>query len=324
MLEWMYSLRVELPPDLSTESLRVVRDDYYHRTLWDHAAEDGRIDVCEFLKSRGLLDMIEEPSGLELGWTPLHRALAEKNENTARWLIDHTANVNAIDPLGCTVFYYACEGMNATFMEELAAKVAPEHLARPDDIDRSPMRAAFICNQHHYLAIVRMLILRGVPVRPHNFPASRPDNFPVSFVDENLLPRRRTVLDSIQADLHLNDTIFLGHVLAAGVHAPDATPAYTKTSTTATTKRVRTQRPDGSFSAPVVVPCEPRQVITATPTTTISSTQQPANQLPKLRGFGNSEVRMAVASYLGVRPAAELGRLRAAHEVLAEMPEEEY
>ena len=43
----------------------------------------------------------------------------------------------------------------------------------------------------------------------------------------------------------------------------------------------------------------------------------PENHLPKLRGFRNSEVRMAIAGFLGVRPAAELGRLRAARDVVA-------
>ena len=41
------------------------------------------------------------------------------------------------------------------------------------------------------------------------------------------------------------------------------------------------------------------------------------NHLPKLRGFRNSEVRMAIAGFVGVRPAVELGRLRAARDVVA-------
>ena len=46
------------------------------------------------------------------------------------------------------------------------------------------------------------------------------------------------------------------------------------------------------------------------------------NQLQKLRGFGNTKVRMDIAGYLGVREALELGRLRAARDVLAALPEE--
>ena len=88
---------------------------------------------------------------------------------------------------------------------------------------------------------------------------------------------------------------------------------------------MRTQRPDGGWSAPVSVPCEPRLVVTAMPTLRRSArTAAPApleNQLPKLRGFRNSEVRMEIAGYLGVRPAAELALLRAARDALAALPE---
>ena len=64
------------------------------------------------------------------------------------------------------------------------------------------------------------------------------------------------------------------------------------------------------------VPCEPRLVVTAV------ATDEPAaarveNHLPKLRGHGNSRARMAIAGFVGVRPAAELGRLRAARDVVA-------
>ena len=122
------------------------------------------------------------------------------------------------------------------------------------------------------------------------------------------------------ADLKLNGHTFLGQFLAGGVHAPTTTtPTYTTTTTTATTKRVRTQQPDGSWSAPVSVPCEPRLVVTAAPTLRRSArtAARLENHLPKLRGFRNSEVRMEIAGYLGVRPAAELGLLRAARDVLA-------
>ena len=35
-----------------------------------------------------------------------------------------------------------------------------------------------------------------------------------------------------------------------------------------------------------------------------------------MRGHRNLRVRMAIAGFVGVRPAAELGRLRAARDVL--------
>ena len=100
----------------------------------------------------------------------------------------------------------------------------------------------------------------------------------------------------------------------------------TTTTTTATTKRVRTQRPDGSWSDPVTVPCEPRLVVTAAPTIRRSgrvAARVGENHLPKLRGYRNSEVRMEIAAFLGVREAPDLARLRAARDVLAALPEEE-
>ena len=66
------------------------------------------------------------------------------------------------------------------------------------------------------------------------------------------------------------------------------------------------------------VPCEPRLVVTAAAVPAASPLE---NHLPKLRGFRNSEVRMEIAGYLGVRPAAELGLLRAARDALAALPE---
>ena len=73
------------------------------------------------------------------------------------------------------------------------------------------------------------------------------------------------------------------------------------------------------------VPCEARLVVTAAPTLRRSArtAARLENHLPKLRGFRNSEVRMEIAGYLGVRPAAELGLLRAARDVLAAVIAEE-
>ena len=172
----------------------------------------------------------------------------------------HAADINAITNNGTTVFCVACRVMSFSFVEELAGKVAPDHLALPDNDDNSPMGRAFGHNAAlgGYLSIVRFLILRGVPVRPQDFPATRSGGGP------SLLPRRRQLLASIEADLTLNDHTWIGQVLAGGVHAPTATtPTYTTTTITATTKRVRTQQPNGSWSAPASVPCEPRLVVTA-------------------------------------------------------------
>ena len=193
-------------------------------------------------------------------------------------------------------------------MQELASKVPPDHLSIPNRYGESPMNRAFVSNPD-YLPIVRMLILRGAIVRPQDFPS----------FSTSLLNRRRDLLASLEADLRLNDLILIGLFLGCGVHAPTTTTTFTTTTTTATTKRVRTQRPDGGWSAPVSVPCEPRLVVTAAPTLRRSArtAARVENHLPKLRGFRNSEVRMAIAGFVGVRPAAELGRLRAARDVVA-------
>ena len=179
---------------------------------------------------------------------------------------------------------------------------------------------AFTSNLHFFIPIIRMLILRGVPARPQDFPAS----WGASWQTKYLPYRRRRLLATIEADFTLKEHTFLGQFLAGGVHAPNATPASPgATTTTATTKRVYTQQPDGSWSAPVSVPCEPRLVVTAAPTLRRSArtAARLENHLPKLRGFRNSEVRMEIAGYLGVRPAAELGLLRTARDVLAGLPE---
>ena len=284
--------------------------------LW-HRAGRGGTDVCEYLKSKGLLDLIDQRG--DGGWTPLHYALDYNNEGTARWMVDNGADTNAVTNHNESVFTFACwQTMSPSFVEELAGKVAPEHLTMCNNTGRSPMQMAFIFNPDP-LAVVRMLILRGAPARPDDFPASK--------YGTPLLPRRRELLASLEADLHLNDRTFLGLFLAAGVHAPSTHPACTTTTTTtttATTKRVRTQRPDGSWSDPVTVPCEPRLVVMAAPTAQRSGPRvavRAMNHLPKLRGFRNTEVRIGIASFLGVRPALDLARLRAARDVLAALPD---
>ena len=65
MVEWMEGRG--LPTDLAADSLSALRTDS-DETLWHLAAQDGRIDVCEYLKSRGMLDMINEPD--DYGRTP--------------------------------------------------------------------------------------------------------------------------------------------------------------------------------------------------------------------------------------------------------------
>ena len=225
-------------------------------------------------------------------------------------------------------------------MQELAGKVIPDHLSMLDPRDgSSPMQWAFEDNPE-WFPIVWMLILRGVDVRPQDFPASNQSG------TRDLRDRRRLLLASLEADLRLNDQILICLFLGCGVHGPQTTTTFTTTTTTATTKRVRTQQPDGGWSAPVSVPCEPHLVVTAAASPpapamapapaswwarimhSITRPRPPdptaENHLPKLRGFRNSEVRMLIASYLGVRPAVELARLRAARDVVAALPQQRW
>ena len=299
-----------------------------HDGLWHAAGEQGRTDVCEYLKSKGLLDLIDghKSNGYLLdGYTPLHHALFHKKEETARWMVDNGADINAINTyFNISAFRYACGSMSPSFVEELAGKVAPEHLTMCSNIGESPMQTAFTRTPDS-LAVVRMLILRGIPARPDDFPAvDSPDDFPATAYGRDLLPRRRELLASLEADLDLNDRTFLGLFLAGGVHAPyTPAPAVTTTTTTATTKRVYTQRPDGGWRDPVTVPCEPHPVVTAVPTIGRSgrvAARVRENHLPKLRGYRNSEVRMEIAAFLGVREAPDLARLRAVRDVVAALP----
>ena len=282
--------------------------------MWHQVAlDDGcGIDVCEWLKSRGLLDMIN--LGNEPGDAPLHYVVIgsqQLREAKARWMMANGADVNAVSGSNATIFLYACERRSLSFVQELAGKVTPDHLSMPSNYDNSPVQKPSVTRNPDYLPIVRMLILRGATVRPQDFPAS-------AYYGDTHLARRRDLLASLEADLRLNDLILIGLVLGCGVHAPTTAPTFATTTTTATTKRVRTQRPDGGWSEPVSVPCEPRLVVTAAPTLRLSArtAARVENHLPKLRGFRNSEVRMAIAGFLGVRPAAELGRLRAARDAV--------
>ena len=277
---------------LDPGSLRAFRQEG-QASLWHYAAHEGRTDVCEYLKSKGLLDLLDRRSD---GFTPLLTALLFSNEEAARWMVANGADVNASNTtFNATVFILACAYMSLPFVEELAGKVAPEHLVTAIG---TPMQSALV-NNPEPTAVVRTLVLRGIPVRPKDFPAAGP-----------LLSRHRELLTSLEADLTLNDRTFLGLFLAAGVHAPNTTPACTTTTITVTAKRVRTQRPDGSWSDPVAVPCEPRLAVTAAPTIRRSgrvAARVEENHLPKLRGFGNTEVRMEIAVFLGVQGQGRRG-----------------
>ena len=309
MVDWL--AWIEVAAGLDPRSLRAVGNVAHTNGggLWHAAGQLGCTDVCEYLKSKGLLDLMDQKA--DDGWTPLHHTIVHKQEEAARWMVSNGADIDAINDTNETVFRLICMYLSPSFIEELADKVAPDHLTMWCYNGWTPMQTAFIHNPEP-LPIVRMLIIRGVPSTKNDFYGSW-----------KVPARHSELLASLEADLNLNDRTFLGLFLAAGVHAPYTTPACTTTMTTVNTKRVRTQRPDGRWSDPITVPCEPHLVVTAAPT--IRRSQRVAarveTHLPKLRGFGNTKVRMEIAEFLGVRSALELRRLRAARDVLVALPE---
>lgn len=295
--------------------------------LWHRACAMGRLDVCKFLKSKCLIDLVDRPD--RGGFTPLHYAVmvpqSPSHEETARWLLDHGVDPTKRAKNGSTIFEDACRRMSPAFVEELASKVEPDHLTpEPRGCSKlfltNPMETAFRRNMDP-VPIVRLLILRGVAARPEDLSGA------CSLPRVLLAPRRRELLASLEADLTLNDRIFLGLFLAGGVHGPTNTTTCTPARTiTVAIKSVRTQRPGGSWSDPVFVPCEPRLALTAAATIRFSGRTTrihpvAENHLPKLRGFRNTEARKAIAAFLGVRGPLELTRLRAARDVVAAIPE---
>ena len=109
--------------------------------LWHYAAYRGRTDVCEYLKSKGLLDLVDRRNCD--GCTPLHIALLSSrgNQETARWMVDNGADIHAVnDDDNSTTFRCACVKMDLAFVEELAGQVPPDHLTICDCYGDSPLR----------------------------------------------------------------------------------------------------------------------------------------------------------------------------------------
>ena len=201
---WLWETVGAAPVALRTVRFRLRRGRADRVTIWHVAVFTGRLDVCEYLKCRGLLDMIDEPD--HDGRTPLHDATASEfsnQEEAVRWLVEHAADINAITNDGFTVFSLACSFMSFSFVAELAGKVAPDHLALPDEYDQSPISVAFKYNDAHHLPIVRFLILRGgAPARSQDFPASTTTTHEIDLHDR----RRSDVVSGERLRLYLTIT----------------------------------------------------------------------------------------------------------------------
>ena len=116
---------------------------------------------------------------------------------------------------------------------------------------------------------MKMLIRRGVALNPDELSVRgeesdvEDDGEGLLVVNGELLQCRQALLCSIEQDLATFDTIFIALLLGCGVHAENTTTPICTTVTTATTKTVRTQVADGTWSAPSIVQLpEPRAVVT--------------------------------------------------------------
>ena len=134
---------------------------YHGENAWHIAGASGRIDMCRWLKARGASDVMDArgdgprcPYGGE-GTTPLMKAIAERKEETAQWLVANGADVKATESDGSTVFANACAHLSCEFVRALAEKVIkvpPEHLAMPNAFDHTPMYYAAVDNSQRYAA----------------------------------------------------------------------------------------------------------------------------------------------------------------------------
>ena len=134
--------------------------------------------------------------------TPLQTALTCAREGTARWLIAHGADIKAEDGFhdGDTVFDYACRNMSFAFVNDLADMLPPEYLTQQMHMCKIPT--------------VRMLVLRGVPVREADFVGCN-----------RTTSCRRELLAWANAELAPHRT-YIGLVIGCGVHASrDLPPA---------------------------------------------------------------------------------------------------
>ena len=101
--------------------------------------------------------------------------------------------------------------------------VPPAHLAMADGNDNTPMGRAFKYNGHHRVPIVQLLVLRGAPARPKDFPSRVADG--THFTSMSVTDHRRTLLAWADAELATRRT-YVALVLGCGVHASrDLPPA---------------------------------------------------------------------------------------------------
>jgi len=154
-------------------------------TAFHWSCRQGRSDMCRWLKAKGPTDLINRPDND--GRTPLMWLIfGGSSERMATWLMNHGADIAAMDNWEGTIFNLACRAMSFRFIRRLAEKVPPEHLAMPSKYDNTPMGIANLCNVENRVEIVKLLVLRGAPVRPKDFAERRPCAELLAWADDEL------------------------------------------------------------------------------------------------------------------------------------------
>jgi hypothetical protein len=185
------------------------------------AGQHGRVDILNWLKDKDAIDgMINQTIVGHTSPTPLMVALLYEQEKVAAWLIDNGADTSAIDGMGAPIYFIACRSSSAAFVQWLAAKVPPEHVAMrilpgPAGEGASPTSAAFQSNSDR-VAIAKMHVIRGAMFHPYDFPSISRDGL-------MLVKYRRQLLKWVEEEL-ATPRVFINVVLGCGVYDPTPAP----------------------------------------------------------------------------------------------------
>ncbi|KAL8548083.1 hypothetical protein ACS0TY_007413 [Phlomoides rotata] len=122
------------------------------RRVLHFAAGMGVTEMCEFLIEEVNVDVNIQT---ERGDTPLLHAVKEGHVNTAKYLIDHDAEIAMSDSKGCTSFHYAAQRDNKELMLLLLMKGAN---IEAKSVDGTPLQCAALSGN---VDTVRFLLERG-------------------------------------------------------------------------------------------------------------------------------------------------------------------
>lgn len=189
----------------------------YGEMAFHSACQQGRTDICAWLKEKGSSDLINVPD--TRGKSPLFWSVFYNRCDTALWMIAHGADPCIITAdQNATIFAAACQYCAPAFVAELASRV-PGHIALTDRADLSPMNYALLGNK---VPTMKLLLLLGVPIRRQDFPASIP-----GFVTFDLLEPRNELRAWVEEEVSIHN-VFITLILGCGVHHRDANQNLTK------------------------------------------------------------------------------------------------